>query len=127
MSSQFHIYGVEISNQRHDGAYIQFYRKSTVDTNDSITYGPKISNNQWIWSQFYGCNDKYDPDAKKCSLLAPFDNPMQVWLRLLIGDTWCDDGVNESDYDAFDHGVEMEIADVVVYALQFDECHSDSI
>jgi hypothetical protein len=58
-------------------------------------------------------------------LLAPFDNPLQVSLVVSIGGDSCSANVNESDYDVFDRGVEMEISNVVVFALQFDECDSD--
>lgn len=119
MSSHFYTYGVEYSNQRNDDAYVVFYRKSSIDPND-VTYGQTISND--LWSQFSTCNRTYDSDTIHCSLFALFDNAMNIWLRLATNDSWCNEGVNASDYEVFD--VEMEISHIVVFALQFDECNA---
>ncbi len=122
MSSRFHKYRLEYSNQRIDGAYIRFERQSTsVDKND---YNKTILSDEWISSGVSVCNGKYDADASRCSLLAPFDNPMYIGMNILVGGMECGYNVDASDYDIFDQGVEMEISNIVVSALQFDECSS---
>ncbi len=125
MSSQFHVYRLEYSNQRHDGAYVRFDRESTVDSDDH-TYGSNITSNNWIWSNFSSCNGEYDADANRCSLLAPFDNPMNIVIDIVVGGNvggWlCATGLRESDYNVFDRGVEIEISKIVVSALNFEHC-----
>lgn len=105
MLNQFHTYGVEYSNHAGD-EYIQFYVKNQDGQTQN---GPKVTNDVWIWHDFTACNYNYTNEANRCSYLAPFDNPMNVYMVM---------GVESAALgnDAFVNGVEMEIASVVVYA-----------
>jgi hypothetical protein len=121
ISSQFNRYGVEYSNQRDDGAYIRFERKNG-DKEKKIVVGPKILNDQWIWSGFWACDEqKYDADASRCSLLAPFDNEMHINIGMVVNNM-CGIGENPADHAIFDRGIEMEIERIDIYALYFDKC-----
>lgn len=115
----FDSYGIEYSNQKHDGAYIKF-----MADDDSIMP------NKWSSSDFAICDGKYDADANRCSMLAPFDSPMNIMIDIVVGggvdpiSKWCGAGVSQSDYNILDRddGVELEISRIAVYALTFDEC-----
>jgi hypothetical protein len=124
MSSQFYKYRVEYSNQLDDGAYVRFDREESTDvvTSDNSVFGPIVYSDQWIWSNFPSCNRKYDADANRCSLLAPFDNTMNIVIDIVIGGEWCGEGVNSSHYDVLDRGVEMEISSILISGLYFDNC-----
>ena len=118
MSSQFHNYSVELSNQKYDGAYIKF--APADDHMDDRT----IYSEEWLSSGFPPCNNTYFAEASRCSRLAPFDDRMKIFIRYNVGhgDGWCGASVMPSDYDALDRGVEIEISSIVVSGLYYDEC-----
>lgn len=134
MSSQFNTYSVEYSNQRHDDAYVRFERNRLANRTEES----KINVDEW--SDILSCAGKYDnTDASRCSQLASFDNPMSIFIHIDAGainefsdgtsqdvDDWCGAGVLPTDYDRFDRGIELEISQILVYALYFDECTEES-
>lgn len=125
MSTQFYNYGIELSSQSDDGAYIEFYRTLSTtninNTDDNHIDGRRISSDEWISSDFTPCKH-YVAGAPRCSLLAPFDNSMQINLVLQVGNGWCTASLDSLDNDELDRDVEMEISSIVVSALQSNIC-----
>lgn len=103
---------MEYSNRIYD-EYVQFYVRRG---NSSVMWGPKLSKDLWLWTDFIQCNKQYTAEASKCSYLAPFDNQMTLWMDLAVEESCGGNNVVEEDYQFFQgSGVDMEISNVVVF------------